>query len=299
MKSNKAVWQMSIAMLLSGTIGWIVLLSGQTPETVVFFRCVIGAVSLLALVSWQSKWQAMNGASLRWVVGGAIALILNWLFLFSAYRYSGVGLTTVIYHVQPFFLIIMSAIAQRELPSKVKIVGLLIAFLGVIMTGDLHFDADNAAMTLGALLALAAAFLYAIATLATRQLKQFDSAQIAGIQLFIGAVSLLPLLHFDIATFSSQTWSALITLGLVHTAFMYKLMYAAFQKLPAASLASLSYIYPVVALLVDVLFLNTQLNGRQWYGMLLIILAVFTNQQSERLTSWWRSIFMQAKQEKI
>jgi hypothetical protein len=39
---HKGVWQMSLAMLISGSIGAFVLLSGLPVTEVVFWRCLIG-----------------------------------------------------------------------------------------------------------------------------------------------------------------------------------------------------------------------------------------------------------------
>ena len=108
---------MIVAMLLSGSIGLVVLASGQSPMTVVFFRCVIGALTLLGYLFWQGQWKPLSRPSLMWLLTGAAALIANWLLLFSAYAYSGVGITTVVYHVQPFFLLLLTALIQKEIPS--------------------------------------------------------------------------------------------------------------------------------------------------------------------------------------
>ena len=43
---HKGVWQMSLAMLISGSIGAFVLLSGLPVTEVVFWRCLIGAIAL-------------------------------------------------------------------------------------------------------------------------------------------------------------------------------------------------------------------------------------------------------------
>jgi drug/metabolite transporter (DMT)-like permease len=43
----------------------------------------------------------------------------------------------------------------------------------------------------------------------------------------------------------------LLTLGIVHTGIMYQLLYSAIQKLPTPITGSLSFIYPVVAIVVD------------------------------------------------
>lgn len=280
MTMNGGIWRMVVAMGLSGTIGWFVLMSGQSAQTVVFLRCLIGGVALLGWLSWQAAWQRLTSAAIGWLLLGAAALILNWLCLFSAYRASSISVATVVYHVQSFFLILLAALAQKELPNRSKLSWLLLAFLGVALASGFSFGAVRSVMPAGVLLAVAAAFLYAVATLATRKLVGVPPAQIAGLQLILGAAVLAPLANFSLAALAWQSWSSLLMLGLVHTGLMYNLMYAAFQRLPADMIASLSFIYPIVAIVVDVAFFHTMLGSTQMLGMLLILFAVVANQRA-------------------
>lgn len=161
MNTHGGIWRMVVAMGLSGTIGLFVLMSGQSAQTVVFFRCLIGGLALLGWLSWQGAWQRLTARALGWLVLGAAALIVNWLCLFSAYRASSISVATVVYHVQPFFLIILAALAQKELPGWNKLSWLLLAFVGVMLTSGIGLGTGHGAMLAGVLLAVAAAFLYA------------------------------------------------------------------------------------------------------------------------------------------
>lgn len=283
MNTSGGIWRMMVAMGLSGTIGLFVLMSGQSVQTVVFFRCLIGGLALLGWLSWQGAWQRLTGRAIGWLLLGAVALILNWICLFSAYRLSSISIATVVYHVQPFFLIMLAALAQKELPAWNKVPWLALAFLGVAMTSGINFGADQSAMLRGVLLALVAAFLYAVATLATRKLAGVPSAQIAGLQLLLGVAVLAPLADFSSVGLAWHSWSSLLILGLVHTGLMYNLMYTAFQRLSAGMIASLSFIYPIVAILVDFTFFHTTLSSTQMSGILLILAAVVANQRGWNL----------------
>jgi drug/metabolite transporter (DMT)-like permease len=58
---------------------------------------------------------------------------------------------------------------------------------------------------------------------------------------------------------------------------MYQLLYSAIQKLPTPIIGSLSFIYPVVALIVDNLVFNHALSFTQLAGGALILLAAAGN----------------------
>ncbi|WP_196870838.1 EamA family transporter [Polaromonas sp. CG_9.11] len=90
-----------------------------------------------------------------------------------------------------------------------------------------------------------------------------------------------------------MSWKSMValgTLGLVHTAFMYTVMYAAFQRLSAQSIAAMSFIYPVVAVLVDLLYFKVSLNEWQWIGMSLIMLAVIADQRKWQISALWNRV---------
>ena len=72
---------------------------------------------------------------------------------------------------------------------------------------------------------------------------------------------------------SAISWSALVTLGAIHTGLMYILMYGAVQKLPTYLQGAFSFIYPVVAILVDYLAFGHELKTPQLLGAAAIILA--------------------------
>lgn len=60
---------------------------------------------------------------------------------------------------------------------------------------------------------------------------------------------------------------------------MYNLMYGAFQRLRPEQIAVLSFIYPLVAVVVDLAAFHTVLRPVQMAGMALILLAVAANQK--------------------
>ncbi|MEG3003235.1 MAG: EamA family transporter, partial [Comamonas sp.] len=105
---------MVLAMALSGTIGLRVVESGLPALWAVWLRCILGGLGLAAWVAVSRQWRTPTRSELRWLLLGGLALIVNWLCLFRAYHYSGIAIATVVYHVQPFLLLLLAALLQGE-----------------------------------------------------------------------------------------------------------------------------------------------------------------------------------------
>src|SRR6202012_4576386 len=166
---------MSMAMRMSGTIGWLVVSSQQSPFNVVFFRCIFGAATLAlvcamlglfrrALFSWR-----MLGLAL---LGGA-AIVVNWVLLFAAYSRASISMATAVYNTQPFMLVALGALVFRERITASTIAWLLVAFGGLVLV----VRVEPAVLAMpgryleGIAYAVGAAAMYAVSSIITKHLK--------------------------------------------------------------------------------------------------------------------------------
>ena len=87
--------EMTAAMIISGTIGWFVVVSDQAVLDVVFWRCAFGAASLLVvcaglgLLRGHLTWRVLAIAAI-----GGVAIVVNWLLLFASYSRASISITT-------------------------------------------------------------------------------------------------------------------------------------------------------------------------------------------------------------
>ncbi|HDZ9440899.1 TPA: DMT family transporter [Klebsiella quasipneumoniae subsp. similipneumoniae] len=277
MHITRGVWQMSLAMIISGSIGAFVLLSGLPVIDVVFWRCLIGALTLLLfIVLSRQPFSRLTRFTLALAVLGGIALVINWLLLFAAYSRISIGMATVVYNTQPFMLVLMGMVLGERV-SAVKWGWLLLAFGGVVilLSSELA-PAHGESLATGVLLALGAAFFYALTAIIARKLHPLPAQHIAFIQVLVGVVMLLPLVQMPDFS-ASFPWRYLLILGVVHTGIMYQLLYSAIQKLPTPITGSLSFIYPLVAMGVDYLVFHHALTPVQLLGGMLILFAAAGN----------------------
>lgn len=268
------------AMLISGTIGAMVVWSELSPQTVIFYRCLFGAM-ILGLLGWLSKTfkkEYFTKKALLIALLGGIALTLNWFFLFSAYQNTSIGLATTIYNTQPFIYLFLTSLLLKEKIRKDQIIWVVISFIGlalIMQTKPTNQLINYQSYLIGVLQALLSATLYALVGLSTKYLKQLLPSLIAFLHLITGLILFLPFANTTVLTthFYSQTLLIAITLGVVHTGIMYILLYRAVQQLPTIEFASLSFIYPLVAIVLDIVLFHVKLTPYHIIGMVLILLG--------------------------
>ncbi len=277
-QSRTPLVQWTAAMALSGTIGAVVVESGAEAPAAAFARCLVGG---LLLIVWSSArgWllptlRGLSSRDLGMIMLGGVLLVLNWVLLFTSYALSSISVGTVVYHTQPLLLVGLAAALLGERITRSHLMRAVIAFGGVVAISLGAEGADGQPVRLsGIALALAAATLYAGATLIAKQLSHLRAHVVAAVQLTTGAVLLAPALLLTPLPDDAAGLGWLLLLGSVHTAVMYVLMYSSVGRLPTGTVAVVSYLYPVVAVIVDSLAYGHRVTLVEGAGMLAILLA--------------------------
>ncbi|PRX34169.1 threonine/homoserine efflux transporter RhtA [Paraburkholderia sp. BL18I3N2] len=269
--------EMTMAMLMSGTIGWLVVSSQQSPFNVVFFRCIFGGATLALVCALLGLFQRrlfswkMLGLAL---LGGA-AIVINWVLLFAAYSRASISMATAVYNTQPFMLVALGALVFRERISASTLAWLVLAFIGLVFVVKVEpaVLAVPGQYLVGVAYAVGAAAMYAVSSIITKRLKGTPPHLIALIQVSLGVLMLAPFVRFDALPATGVQWLELVVLGIVNTGLMYVLLYGAIQKLPTSMTGALSFIYPVVAIIVDRVAFGQTLAWIQVLGAVLILVA--------------------------
>ncbi len=284
-EQQRGILEMLVAMLIMGTVGYFVVESGQEAHNVVFFRCVFGVLFLLVycFMAGHFKNTQLTRKNLMLIVVSGIFLICNWIMLFASFKSASISTSTVIYHAQPFFFVLIWAAVMREVVPANKIFWIVIAFIGVVLVANI----DTSSFTLsseyvkGILLALAAAIFWAISAAIVKHLKGVKPHLTTLIQLAIGVLILFPFVNTEsVSSVSNIQWSYLLILGAFHSCLTYILMYSSYQKLTAPVIAVMTFIYPAVAILVDFYFYDESLNAPQICGVVLILFSSFAVNQN-------------------
>jgi drug/metabolite transporter (DMT)-like permease len=275
--------EMTAAMLISGTIGWFVLVSGVPVLDVVFWRCGFGAATLLLICAGFGFLRPglLTRTTFLLAVLSGVAIVGNWVLLFASYSRASIAIGTAVYNVQPFMLVGLAALLLGEKITAQKLFWLAVSFLGMLAIVSAHGEQGQGGgdYLTGIALALGAALLYAIAALIIKHLTGTPPHLIALIQVSTGVLLLAPWANFSALPQQPEAWASLVTLGMVHTGVMYVLLYSAIQRLPTALTGALSFIYPIAAIFVDWFAFGHRLELLQWLGVAAILLAAAGMQQ--------------------
>ena len=265
------------SMLIFGTIG-IFRRSIPLPSAfLAFSRGILGGLFLLAFLRLRKKDGARRLApGLLLPLAGTGAMIgFNWMLLFEAYNHTTVAVATLCYYMQPTIVILLSPLVFRERLTGRKAACALISVAGMVLISGVTDGGGGSRDMTGILLGLGAAALYAGVVIMNKKIKGADAYQRTTVQLLAAGSVMIPYLlltdGFSGVVFTPATLLLLLAVGLIHTGAAYALYFGSMEGLAIQSIAVLSYIDPVSALLFSALLLREPLSLMNIIGAVLII----------------------------
>lgn len=285
--ARRGLVEMVGAQIIFGTAGWIVLASGVPVIDMVFWRCLLGAITLALVCSAKGlfKKSSITLSQLGLATAGGVALISAWLLLFGSLAYASISVSTAVYHTQPFMLVGLGVLLFNEHFTRSRMAWLTAAFVGMllIVQGRSGSGPYSANYFLGISMALGAAMCYAIVTVFTVRLKGVKPHLIALIQMVVGTVMLAPVTNWVQIPVGPRAWIFIAIFGIVGTGYVYILLYSAYQRLPTHVIGALAFIYPVAAVIVDFLALGHRLQLLQLLGIGIVLISAAGMTLEQRL----------------
>lgn len=267
-----------ISMIIYGTIGLFVRYIPLPSSVTSMVRGIIGAPFLLLVlaVKKQKLDHCAIKFNLKWLIISGALLGFNWILLFEAYRYTTVATATLGYYFAPIIIVALSPVIFKERLTLRKVLCIIVALIGMVFVSGVASNGIPPISELkGILLALGAACLYAAIVICNKQLKGISAYDKTIFQLALSAVVLIPYNlitgSFTGLSMTGIAWVMLLTLGIVHTGIAYLLYFGSMEVLPSQTLAIVSYIDPVVAVLVSALILKENVGLGEFIGAALIL----------------------------
>lgn len=274
-------------MAIFGTIAPFVRNIPVSSGELALYRAVLAAVmiGLFLLVTKQKISFANMKKEVPLLLASGIALGVNWILLFQAYRYTTVSMATLSYYFAPVIVTVTCPILFREKMTGKQILCFVMSTTGLVMITGL--GASGGRDLIGILLGLGAAVFYAGVVLLNKFIQNVDGIHRTFLQFLAAAVVLTPYVMLTdgvtLGSLDMAGWGNLLIVGIVHTGVTYCLYFSSLKDLPGQKAAILSYIDPLVAVLVSVLFLGEGLTLWQAIGGGLILGFTLWNEVSPKV----------------
>ena len=272
-----ALLKLALSMGIFGSIGLFVRNIPLDSSVIAFFRAVVGTIFLLLILSLGKKhisFDTLCKYGITLLLSGC-ALGFNWILLFEAYKFTSVAQATLCYYMAPILVILASPLLLREKLTAKKLMCVLFAFCGMVFVSGFSKWGNQIVNLTGILLGLGAALLYAFVMLMNKCQQEIPTFERTIFQLAISAIVLLPynLLTggFQGAALNGGQLILLLAVGVIHTGLAYYLYFSAMAHLPGQTIAIVSYLDPVIAVLVSVVLLLESVFWIEILGAILII----------------------------
>jgi len=265
------------SMAIFGTVGLFVRNIPLASGEIALYRAVLAAVLIAGyLIATRQKIPFRSiRKEIPLLLASGIAMGFNWILLFEAYNYTTVSVATLSYYFAPVIVTVVCPFLFREKVTVKQIVCFIMSTVGIaLITGIGDMNRDGRDM-IGILFGLGAAGLYASVVLVNKFIKNVDGIHRTFLQFFAAIVVLIPYVAVtsgvNLGTLDGSGWVFLLVIGLVHTGVTYCMYFSALREVPGQKAAILSYIDPLVAVLVSVRVLGETMTVWQGIGGAMIL----------------------------
>lgn len=288
-KQKSAKVMLSVSMIIFGTLGVFTRNIGVTSGELALYRAILATLLLAGyfLVTKQKIEVKAIKKELVLLLLSGVAMGINWILLFEAYKYTTISAATLSYYFAPVLVTVACPLLFREKLTRKQIVCFILSTVGLVLI--IGFDGLSGSGThlLGILLGLGAAVFYATVILLNKFIKKVEGIKRTFLQFLAAIVTLLPYvactggMHLEVL--DTKGWVSLLIVGLVHTGITYCLYFSALKELNGQEVAILSYLDPLVAVVISVAVLGEKMTFLQLIGGILILGCTLWNELKENL----------------
>lgn len=264
------------SMVVFGTIGVFVKNINLPSQEIALYRALLASLLILGILLLSKKkfsFKEIKKALPLLIISG-VAIGFNWIFLFEAYKYTTVSVATLSYYFAPVLVTIACPILFKEKFGVKEIICFVFSTIGIVLITGIGDLSNSSNHLLGVLFGLIAAVLYASVILINKFIT-VDGLYRTFFQFLSAVIVLTPYViftgGFTVGNLNTNGFILLLIVGLVHTGITYYLYFTSIKELSGQKTAILSYIDPLVAIILSVTLLAEELTLLQIIGGALIL----------------------------
>lgn len=274
---KKARLLLTASMAVFGTLGLFTRNISVNSGELALYRAVLAAalIGIFLTVKKQPIHFREFRKEIPLLLLSGIAMGINWILLFQAYRYTTISVATLSYYFAPVLVTAACPVLFREKLTGKQLLCFFMSTVGLVLiigTGD---AGSSSGELTGILFGLGAACFYAAVILLNKCIRQVAGIHRTFLQLIAAAAVLFPYVALTRGSSLSRMdltgWACLLIVGLLHTGVTYCMYFTALRDLSGQETALLSYIDPLVAAAVSVFLLGEPITFWQITGGAMIL----------------------------
>ena len=256
-------------------------IEGMSPLQLVLWRLAAGAGVLLVIAALRRESLPLSPRMLgHLALLGVIAnLVPFYLFAWGEQSVTS-GMAGVLNGTTPLFtlMIALAALPEEHL-SAPRVVGLVLGFAGVVLVVA-PWESNGANFFGGQLACLGAAACYGVALVYTRRFvtnRGYPPLALSAVQLSLAALMLAvaaPVVADDPMHLDALVVASATVLGAVGTGLAYLLFYRLISLAGATSASMVTYLIPIVAVILGAVVLAEPVGWNLYVGALVVVLGV-------------------------
>lgn len=269
-----------LSLIWGGSFFFVAVAVTELPTlTIVFFRVTVAALVLWAVV-------ALRGAALPrsprvWLTFLALGLVNNAIpfgLIVWGQQVLDSGLASILNATTPLFTVVIAGVfLVDERLTLARGLGVLTGFAGVVLMIGFDSLAGLAGHAIAQVAILGAACAYAVSAVLARRFGSLGpdpvvtaAGQVSGAALFLAPAAALIDQPWNLAPPSAPVWAAMLALAVISTALAYTLYFRLLRRAGATNLVLVTFLVPVSAILMGVVFLDERLVWVHGLGLALI-----------------------------
>lgn len=263
-----------ISLLITGTNGVLASRISLPSYQLTLLRALFGLLFLLGItiISKHKLKIREYPKEIALLCLSGVAMGGQWMFTFEAYNQIGVGISTLLLYCAPIVVILLSPLFFKETITMIKLLGIVIVFLGLLLIN--MNDSDNQLNAFGVICGVVSAILLATCIISNKKVVHITgldntiivliSASIV-IALFVGIKS-----GYSMSVVASD-WGWILLLGFGSAGIGNYLYFSSISKLPAQTVCLCGYVDPLSAIFFSSIFLGEKMMGIQLMGAICIM----------------------------
>lgn len=276
-KTNLSRLMLILSMAVFGTLAPFVRNINVSSGELALYRAITAAIIIgfFLLITRQRIPFKKIKKEIPLLLLSGVAMGINWILLFEAYKYTTVSVATLSYYFAPVIVTVLCPFIFKEKMGIKQWICFIMSTVGLVLITGIGDTASSTSNLKGIFFGLGAAAFYATVIMLNKFIRNVTGIHRTFLQFIAAIIVLLPYViftgGFSLGALDKKGWICLLIVGIVHTGITYCMYFSSLKELPGQKAAILSYIDPLVAVIISVTYLHEPMTLPQVIGGLFIL----------------------------